>query len=443
MGVTEQAQRSLVDKVIRRLDEDRDYVVDLAQRLVRQPSVNPKFERREGLNGEPEVQRMVAEALETAGMSTESYDVFPGRPNLVGAWEGSDERSLIVNGHVDVVPVGDESTWTMAPFGAEIRDGLLYGRGGYDMKAGLAAAVAAARALRECGVELAGRLEIHSVVDEEAGGFGSQDLVKRGRRASALISAEPSQLDVVVAEGGLEWVRVTIRGRNAHAGWRYNDIYPQRDSANRPVAGVNAATLAARFLLAVGELERDWGLHKQPHPLVPPGLCTINPGVVHVGAGLGPDGLPSVTTNPAMTPDVAVMDFDLKFYPNERSEDIRKEFEEFVHHWAMQDSWLREHPPEVQWELVGLHFPPFDTPPDHAVVQALLRNATAIGRSPELSGFIGVIDGAFYAGAGIPTVVFGPRGANAHGADEWVDVDSIVDVTKVYAATAIDYCGVR
>jgi acetylornithine deacetylase/succinyl-diaminopimelate desuccinylase family protein len=440
--VTE-ARRSLVERVTRRIEEDRDYVVELTRRLVRQPSVNPEFEQRADLNGEPEAQRIVAEALNAAGMATESYDVFPGRPNLVGAWEGSEERSLIINGHIDVVPVGDESAWTAPPFGAEIRNGLLYGRGSCDMKSGIAAAAAAARALRECGVELAGRLEIHSVVDQESGGWGSQDVVRRGRHASAVIEAHPTHLDIVVAEGGDEWVRVTIRGKSAHAGWRYNDIYPQRDSPNRPVPGVNAAELAARFLIAVGQLERDWGRRKPPHPLLPPGLSTISPGAVQVGSGLGVDGLPQVTTNPAITPDVAVLDFELKFLPNERSEDVRREFEDFVQHWAMQDSWLREHPPSVQWELSGLHFPPFDTSPEHPLVQALVRNASALGGSPELTGFIAVTDAAFYAAAGITSVMFGVRGSNAHGADEWVDVDSIIDVTKVFATTAIDYCGVR
>jgi acetylornithine deacetylase len=441
--VTEQAQRSLLEKVTRRIEEDRDYVVELTQRLVRQPSVNPEFEQRADLNGEAEVQQIVAEALDAAGMATESYDVFPGRPNLVGAWEGNDERSLIINGHVDVVPAGDESTWTAAPFGAEIRDGLLYGRGSCDMKSGIAAAAAAARALRECGVQLAGRLEIHSVVDQESGGWGSQDLVRRGRHASALIEGHPTQHDIVVAEGGAEWVRVTIRGQSAHAHWRYNDIYPQRDSPTRPVPGVNAAELAARFLIAVGQLERDWGTRKSQHPLLPPGLSTIAPAVVQVGSGLGADGLPVVMTNPAITPDVAVLDFDLNYPPNERSEDVRRAFEAFVQHWAMQDSWMREHPPSVEWELYGLHFPPFETSPEHPLVQAIVRNASALGSPPKLTGFVAVTDAAFYAAAGVASVQFGVRGSNAHSADEWVDVGSIIDVTKVYAATAIDYCGVR
>ncbi|CAA9459261.1 MAG: hypothetical protein AVDCRST_MAG02-1867 [uncultured Rubrobacteraceae bacterium] len=434
---------SAAERAIRRVEEDRDFVVELARELVRIPSVNPKFEVGEEINREADVQRVVAEQLEAAGMAVESYDVFPGRPNVYGHHEGSDERSLIINGHVDVVPVGDLSAWSVDPFGAEAREGKIFGRGSYDMKAGVAAAIAAARALHDCGVELEGRFEIHSAVDEEAGGFGTRDLVQRGRHASAAIIAEPTEGEIMTAEGGLEWVRVTIRGRNAHSGWRYRDIYPQPLGPERDNAGVNAAELAAGFIEAVGRLERDWGRRKPAHPLLPLGINTINPGVVRVGSGLDEEGLPAVMTNPAITPDVAVVDFDLKFLPTETSESVRKEFEEFVHHWAMQDTWLREHPPSVRWNLADLYFPPFDTPADHPLVELIKRQRAAQGKQANLTGFPAVCDGAHYAGEGITPVIHGPSGAGLHGADEWVEADSIVDAAKAYVAAAAGYCGTR
>ena len=183
---------SATEKVVRRIEEDRDAVVGLVRELVRVPSVNPKFEAGEGINREADVQRIVASHLEAAGMTVDSYDVSPGRPNVRGYATGSNGRSLIFNGHVDVVPAGDPSAWTVDPFGAEVREGRIYGRGAYDMKAGVAAAIVAAEALRGCGVELGGRLEVHSVVDEEAGGFGTKDLVRRGWLASAAVIAEPT-----------------------------------------------------------------------------------------------------------------------------------------------------------------------------------------------------------------------------------------------------------
>jgi acetylornithine deacetylase/succinyl-diaminopimelate desuccinylase family protein len=431
---------SAAEKVVQRIEGDRDFVIELAQDLVRIPSVNPKFQVGEGINREADVQRLVASHLEAVGMTTDSYDVFPERPNVYGYRGGTAENSLIINGHVDVVPAGDTSAWSVDPFAAEMGDGKIYGRGAYDMKSGVAAATAAAKGLHDCGIELKGRFEIHSVVDEESGGFGTKDLVKRGRLASAAIIAEPTEGQIMTSGGGLEWVRVTIRGRSAHAGWYYNDIYPQPPKPDRRESGVNAAELAARFVLAVGQLERDWGYRKPAHPLLPPGINTINPGVVQVGSGLGDDGLPTIMGNPAMTPDVAVVDFDFKFLPTETSQQVRKEFEEFVHHWSMQDTWLREHPPIVEWDLAGLHFPPFDTPADHPLVEAVERQRTALDKTAEVTGFVAVCDGVHYSGAGVTPLIYGPSGAGAHGADEWVEVESIVDTAKVFAAAAIDYC---
>ena len=170
---------SAAEKVVQRIEGDRDFVIELAQDLVRIPSVNPKFQVGEGINREADVQRLVASHLEAVGMTTDSYDVFPERPNVYGYRGGTAEDSLIINGHVDVVPAGDTSAWSVDPFAAEMGDGKIYGRGAYDMKSGVAAAIAAAKGLHDCGTELKGRFEIHSVVDEESGGFGTKDLVKR------------------------------------------------------------------------------------------------------------------------------------------------------------------------------------------------------------------------------------------------------------------------
>ncbi|WP_260855636.1 M20 family metallopeptidase [Mesorhizobium amorphae] len=170
------------NEVWSRIDADRDYVVNLARDLVRIPSVNPKFQVEQGINREADVQLLLDGHLKDLGFETRGWDVFPGRPNLIGEWDGSDDRSLILCGHIDVVPVGDASRWARDPFGGEIAEGKLWGRGAVDMKAGVAACVAAARAVKQAGIKLEGRLAIHSVVDEEAGGFGAMDLVKREKR---------------------------------------------------------------------------------------------------------------------------------------------------------------------------------------------------------------------------------------------------------------------
>ncbi len=432
-----------VAAVIDELRREAAFLTGLTAELVRIPTVNPKFERDPALNREADLQHHLRRVLDSIGMRTELYDVFPGRPNLTGRLPGSDARSLILCGHVDVVPVGDRAAWSVEPFAADIRGERLYGRGAIDMKSGLAAAVAVARALGRVGVALEGRLDIHAVVDEEAGGFGARDLVERGARAAGLIVTEPTWGAVLPAEGGLEWVRVTIRGRNAHSAWRYNEISPQPDTADRLQPGVNALELATRFVTAVQLLERDWTTRKAAHPLLPPGFNTIHPGVMVCGSGIGADGMPKLLGNPAMVPDVAIIDFDLKFLPNETSADIRRDFEAFVHAWAQQDSWLRAHPPRVQWELYGLHFPPMNTPVDHPLMRAVLDARQARGLSSEVRGFIAVCDAAHYAGAGIPGIIHGAGGDGFHGADEYVDLDSLQSLAETLAATVIGWCGVQ
>jgi acetylornithine deacetylase/succinyl-diaminopimelate desuccinylase family protein len=425
------------------LEREESFLLDLTQQLVRIPTVNPKFETHVSLNHEADLQHYLRMVLDGFGMRCESYDVFPGRPNVIGTLPGGEARSLILCGHVDVVPVGDRKKWNVDPFGGEIRNGRLYGRGAIDMKSGLAAGVAVARAIARAGIKLDGRLEIHAVVDEEAGGFGARDLVERGRRAAGLIVMEPTWQALMPAEGGLEWVRVTFRGRNAHSAWRYNEIFPQAVSADRLEPGVNALEIATRFVTAVQQLEHDWTTRKPAHPLLPPGVNTIHPGVMVCGAGMGANGFPHLLTNPAIIPDVAVIDFDLKFLPNETSRQIRQEFEAFVHAFTEQDSWLRAHPPTVQWDLYGLHFAPLNTPTDHPLCRAIIDSRAARKLPTEIKGFVAVCDAAHYARAGIPGVIYGPGGDGFHGPDEYVDLESLKVVTQTLAAAVLRLCGVR
>jgi acetylornithine deacetylase len=179
------------------------------------------------------------------------------------------------------------------------------------------------------------------------------------------------------------------------------------------------------------------------HPLVPAGLNTINPGVVRAGAGLGDDGMPMIMGNPAIIPDVAVIDLDFKFLPNEDAGEVRKEFESFVHHFCQQDRWLREHPIAVKWALGDLYFPPMDTPADHPLAVSLIKRHGELGRKSSIKGFNAVTDAAHYAGAGVAPLIFGPGGDGAHGTDEYVEISSLHDTSKTIAAAIIDWCGVR
>ena len=432
----------LYKKIREILNNEKDFLINLTQEIVKIPSVNPKLENNPELNKEAEVQDVLEKILTEEGFTIDRWDVFENRPNIVGNKPGNEDRSLILCGHIDVVPAGDQAAWSVDPFGGEIKNGKLFGRGSLDMKSGLTAAIAAARAIRLAGIELEGRLSIHSVVDEETGGAGAIDAVKKGHLAKSILVLEPTRGNIICSEGGLEWVRITIPGRSAHAGWRFNEIWPQHHTSDRLVPGVNAIELSTRFLNALKNFERD-RCRNTYHPLSPLGLATINPGVIRGGVGKGQDGLPIIMSNPAMVPDIVTLDLDYKFLPNERQEDIRKEFEEFVHNFSQADPWLKENPIKVQWELGGLYFPPMDTPIDHPLIQSLIKQSESINKHSKIYSNTGVCDVSHYSGAGLSGVVFGSKGAGIHGLDEYVDIKSLLNTTQIIACTILDWCGIK
>ncbi len=429
-------------QIYQRLDAMREDIIRLTQEMVAFKSVNPHFMAAPETSQEAAVQDYVEKKLQSLGLELTRWEKEPRRPNLVARLPGSGGgRSLAFNGHIDVVPIGDRGGWDYEPWGSDIVDGKLFGRGTVDMKAGVAAFIAAAEAIIAGDIKLKGDLQLHIVVDEEAGGFaGTRDLIARGFQADGVIVAEPTDGRIDAAEGGLSWVRVTIRGRAAHAGWRFAQIYPQANPKAQNADGINAIEKAVKFIQALREFEREWA-HSRHHPLMPPGIATINPGVIMGGVGVAEDGKPQITTNPAMIPDVCVVDFDFKYLPNETFEAVQAEFEAFVSAFAKTDPWLREHPPTVQWHLANIDFPPFSTPADHPLIEAVRGAHQALGIETVLTGKRAVTDAAFYAGAGMTPLVIGPKGQGLHGDNEYVELDSLLETAKVFAGVILRWCG--
>lgn len=158
---------------------------------------------------------------------------------------------------------------------------------------------------------------------------------------------------------------------------------------------------------------------------------------------MGPDGLPQIMNNPGIVPDVAVIDIDMKTMPQERTEEVRAAFEAFVAGFCASDPWLRAHPITVEWDLYGLFFPPMDTDPDHPIAKSITAARADLGHEKTaLVGSLGVTDGSHYAAGGVQALRYGPTGGSAHAADEWVDVDSIRETTRIFVAAIIDWCGV-
>ncbi len=447
IGSDSPALQAALAKILAEMKREQDWPVELAAKLVRIPSINPKFPGgSEGFDIEGKeavVQDLIERELADLGLTLTRFDALPGRPNLIAKTEeGDPERSLILCGHIDVVPVGDVSEWSYAPFCGEIREGRVLGRGAMDMKSGLACCIAALRVIRKAGIKLKGQVALHSVVDEEAGGFGAKAAVAAGETAAAALIAEPGKGEAFICQGGLEWLRITIRGRQGHSAYRYQGYWPQPHDQRSGHEPISAADIATRFLVALRDYEASQARDKS-HPLMPAGVNHLGIGNVMVGAGLGADGLPEIMNNPGITPDVAVIDIDMKFLPQEKTAAVRAEFEAFVAGFCATDGWLRAHPITVEWDLYGLHFPPMNTAPDHPLVTALRDGRSAMGLgATTLRGAIGVTDGAHYAAAGVSAVRYGPEGANQHGADEWASAASIRETTELFVRAILAWCGV-
>jgi acetylornithine deacetylase len=428
----------LIDRVTVAIDERKDELVALVQELVRIPSINPKLEEIEP-GGESAVQDRVAIELDRIGATPDRWDALPGRPNLVGTIKGTGGgHSLALNGHIDVVPIGNAGLWSVDPFGGEIRDGRIYGRGAIDMKGGVGTMLFVARILAELGVRLKGDVYLESVIDEETGGPGTRETIARGYRPDFALVVEPTgNLMIMPVEGGLEWLRVTVTGVSGHSAWRYRSVH-----AGGQGTAVSALDKGMKLVNAIADLERMWAVRKV-HPLMPFGITTINVGAFAAGSGGGKDGLPNIMTSVSSLPDYCAIDLSLKYLPSESTADVRAEFERYIHHICQADDWLRDHPPSIEWGLRGVSFPPVNTPMDHPAVEAMAGCVEMIGIEPVVTGCVAVSDIAWFGEHDIPTALCGPGlGGGAHGLDEYIEIQSLVDGAKAIALFMIEWCEV-
>jgi acetylornithine deacetylase/succinyl-diaminopimelate desuccinylase family protein len=433
----------VTDDILGAVAARRVELIELTRALVAHPSENAKLvspeARPAAIAAERACQDTVQREYEALGMAIDRFEALPGREDVVGRLAGSGGgRSLILNGHVDVVPAGDVAAWPEDPWGGRVDgDGRLWGRGSCDMKGGIACGIVALRVLRDIGVRLHGDVVFQSVVDEETGGPGTVRAIERGHVADAAIVLEPTDRQLQPVEGGLEWVRVVIRGRTGHSAVRYRSIHA--GGRGEPVSAIEKAV---DVLLRIRELERYWGVHRV-HPLLPRGITTINPGVIAGGSGGGADGMPNGMVAYSNMADYCALGLSMKYLPDERPGDVRAMFEDELARIAAADPWLREHPPEVEWGVSGVSFPPAETPPDHPFCQAVAGAfRTVAGRAETFSGFEAVSDLAWLSHAGVPSMLYGPGDfAQAHSSAEYVRVDELVEVTGVVALALCDWCG--
>lgn len=374
----------------------RDYVstaslVETTRALIAAQSVNPPGDERAAA----QVARGLLEGL---GADVSVVEGAPGRVSVVGRVGDRGGPTLLVNGHLDTVPVGP-AEWAHDPFGGEVSDGRLWGRGSADMKGGVAAAIEAVHAVRRSGAELPCDVVFHLVADEERGGqLGTRVLLERGYiSADACIVPEPTGLDICIAERGILHVDVRLHGRPAHA--------------SEPRNGVSAIEKAAKVVLALHAA--DFG-HPR-HPLL--GKPTANAGMIQGGTGAN------------VVAEHCVVTVDHRALPGQGEEDAVEDVRRLID--GIDD-------PELRYELAPIVFgEASELRADHPWVAHVGGVIAAVtGRRPDVIGMPFATDARFVRNqAAIPAVVCGPGAiAQAHVVDEWVSVDALVDAAAVYAA---------
>jgi len=416
-------------RVLEAVDGMTAVMVAAVSTLVQIPSVS-------GTDAENDAQHHMAALMSEGGLDTDLWQIdldemfakpdFPGVEvdrreawGLVGRLLGTgDGPTLMLNGHVDVVPIGDPQAWTSPPFDGEVDRGNLHGRGSCDMKAGLIAAHWAVQAIRSAGVRLRGDLVLAAVQGEEDGGLGTFALLDRGWRADACVIPEPTGLDIVPANGGSLTFRLRVHGHATHA--------------SRRTEGVSAIEKFWPIWQALEALETCRHTHVDPmaarwklaHPL--------SIGTVHAG-----DWASSV-------PDLLIAEGRLGVALDEPVENAKAEFEGAVAAACQADDWLRERPVEVEWW--GGQFASGRLSADSDLVERMKRaHGVASDRRPqEVWAAPYGSDLRLLAGQGkIPTLQYGPGDvALAHGPDELVPVEHIAITARALALMALDICGI-
>lgn len=430
--MTDSLEHEVVDYVERR----RDRLTGIVRDLVRIPSENTPPTGAEGA-----CQRYAAELLLDCGWDVEVYELdsvaglrehalylegrdYTGRPNLGARRRGTGGgRSLLLSGHMDTVPQGTQN-WTREPFGGEIENGRLYGRGANDMKAGIAANLFIAEALAGMGKRLRGDVIIESVVDEEFGGAnGTLAGRLKGFNAGAAVISEPTGLRVCPAQRGGRTAHLTLRGGG---GILSSGKYP-------PGAVKQLAYLLERFEKFADQRRRC----APPHPLYSTCPDPVPVSITKIFTG------PWSMNEPITVPEECRIELYWQFMPGEDREAVDREFLGWLDCAIASCPDLFPIKPRVEFPLRFL--PGSAIPDSDPVVRELAESAGhALGqKQPPVVGIEGACDMFIFHSFGIPAVLWGPTGGNTHGADEYVDIESVVSAAKALLLFVCRWAGVE
>ena len=413
-------------KLTSALEASQEDLVNFIRTLVQCPSL---------ANDDGPVQEIIQDKLKSLGLDTEKiivkFDKLKDHPafcddgfspdsrvNILGQWcNDGDGRSLILNGHVDVVPPGPENLWNKSPWSGYIKNGRIYGRGSCDMKAGLSAGIFAVQILQSIGFKPHGNIIIQSVVGEESGGCGTLTNIIKGYSANAAVLLEPTSLKVCPIQSGALTFRLTVPGRATHAATRWDGV-----------SAIEKFNLIQQSILKF-EKERHDSFNapyfESKDRVAPINIGTIKGGEWH-----------------STVPESVVVEGRFGVFPSETTSNARDAFEDHISKISNNDPWLKEHPPVIEW-FEG-QFESGQTDLDDPIIQTLID---AIVRS---TGDAPIIEGVTYGSdlrlftnhAHIPAVLFGPGDLRlAHAANEYVEIDEVLKTIKIIANMIVDWCG--
>lgn len=426
-----------------RLLQDEAFRADLAQAVAARKDwavtqLCNLVRARTTLGNEAEGQALMADAFAQMGLAVDSFDVDPqaianhpgfapsphpsyaNRPNVVGTHLPHGDiggQSLILNGHIDVVPAGEDDLWSQAPFEPKVADGKVFGRGAADMKAGLVANSLAFLALQDLGYAPAAPVGFQSVIEEECTGNGTLACIARGYGADAVIIPEPFDQTILTSQLGVMWVTVHVRGRPAHV----------LDTS----AGVNAIVALYKVFEGLEQLESEWNAAASKHPAYDDQAHPIN---FNLGCIQGGDWASTV-------PSSAWMRVRIAYYPGIDPAEAQARIEQRIAETAAAS---------LPGAAVTVSYTGHRATGQASDISEPLfaRLAEAHRRvmksDPRHLASTATTDSRFYAlHAATPATCYGPRGGDYHGIDEWVSVQSMLDVGQVLAGFMVDWCGLE
>ncbi|WP_093043424.1 peptidase [Thalassobacillus cyri] len=410
------------------LTDHQEEGINLLQSLVQADSTQ---------GNEAEAQQIVIDTLNELGLDVDRWDPdgeslskhpyfassrdnFNGSPNVVGVQKGTgDGRSIIFNGHIDVVPAGDREQWDFDPYSGKVVDGKMYGRGVTDMKGGNVAMLLAIKALQNIGIQLKGDVIFQSVVEEESGGSGTLAAVLKGYKADAAIIPEPTNMKVFPKQQGSMWFRVHVKGRSAHGGTRYQ--------------GVSAIEKSLAVVDHIRQLEK-----KRNDRISDPLYQNIPiPIPINVGKIEGGDW-------PSSVADLVKIEGRMGISPEETMENAKAEMEEWLEKLKEVNPWFEESPVRLEW--FGARWLPGSIDLEHKLMNTLVSTyRDVLDEEPIVEASPWGTDGGLLTEVGsTPSLVFGPGVTGmAHFPNEYIELDKVFEVAEIMALTLVDWCGIE